>query len=585
MTFEELGVDFLFVDEAHQFRKLPFATKQGESERHFPRRFRHGLGPLHEGPLSRQPAAWPVGGVRLGNARHQHDGRALLAQPVLAAETRWQAAACRTSTAWAQTFGDTKTAWSRTAAGSYQPVTRFAKFVNMPELYKMVGGVMDIVTPNQLEQYVMRPKLKDGQRQFHLAPRHRILDAYQADLGQRMQAIKPRKGPPQKGDDIILSVINDGRHAAIDPRFVVETPERPALETQQDGRERRPDLAGHREQAVLRSGDGLQEADRSAARRPRWSSPTWASTPAARAFRPTIGSRKRCAARAFRPNEIAFINDYKSSVASRAVQRHERREGPHPGRIDAEDGNRRQRATAPAMPCTTSTRSGIPADDEQRNGRILRQGNHNPEIQIHDYSTKGTYDSTMWQMMGSKAGFIEQFFRGDPDLRDMEDLGEAACMSRPRPCRRPTSVSSPLTELRQALDRAPRREAAHEREQYSLRQKQRSHASSRGIYDSIASGLREDIDRREPTDTVTVGGQTFDRRPEANAALATATADRADGLGKGADTVVARVGGFQVVMGRASDGGIYSACECPAVTRGNSEISPGAVARPPMMIS
>ena len=58
-----------------------------------------------------------------------------------------------------------------------------------------------------------------------------------------MEAIKARKRPPQKGDDILLSVINDGRHAAIDPRFVVETPERSALEAEQDGRQRRPDLA------------------------------------------------------------------------------------------------------------------------------------------------------------------------------------------------------------------------------------------------------------------------------------------------------------------------------------------------------
>ena len=68
----------------------------------------------------------------------------------------------------------------------------------------------------------------------------------------------------------------------------------------------------------------------------------------------------------------------------------------------------------------------FPADDEQRVGRILRQGNHNPEIEVHDYSTKGTYDSAMWKMMGNKARFIEQFFRGDPELRNMDDIGEAS---------------------------------------------------------------------------------------------------------------------------------------------------------------
>jgi hypothetical protein len=68
----------------------------------------------------------------------------------------------------------------------------------------------------------------------------------------------------------------------------------------------------------------------------------------------------------------------------------------------------------------------LPSSDEQRNGRIIRQGNTNREVRIFDYATKGTYDEQMWGIMARKARFIEGFFRGDPTLRTIEDLGEAS---------------------------------------------------------------------------------------------------------------------------------------------------------------
>jgi N12 class adenine-specific DNA methylase len=222
LTFEELGADFLFVDEAHEFRKLSLATKQSGLK---------GISP--EGSNK----AWDLY-TKVRYLDSQRPGRSVVfasGTPVtntmgeLYSLSRYMQPAALASRglshfdSWAQAFGDTKTGLEENAAGGYQPVTRFGQFVNLPELYKMVGETMDIVTPKELSQYVTRPALQGGERQFHLAPRTDALDAYQQELAGRMQAIKNRKGPPAKGDDILLSVINDGRHAAIDPRFVEQT--------------------------------------------------------------------------------------------------------------------------------------------------------------------------------------------------------------------------------------------------------------------------------------------------------------------------------------------------------------------------
>src|SRR5258708_649929 len=95
---------------------------------------------------------------------------------------------------WSRAFGDTQTKIEQTAAGDYAAVTRFAKFVNAPDLFQIVGSMMDIVTSRQLEQYVTRPQLKGGKRNFHLAPRTPQLDAFMQTLRARVKAIKERKG-------------------------------------------------------------------------------------------------------------------------------------------------------------------------------------------------------------------------------------------------------------------------------------------------------------------------------------------------------------------------------------------------------
>ena len=551
LTFEQMGVDFLFVDEAHQFRKLQFATKQQGLK---------GIDPSGSNMafdlytkvryLDQQNpgrAAVFASGTPVTNTMGELYSLSRFMQPQALADK-----GLSSFDAWAQTFGDTKTGLEETAAGTYQPVTRFGQFLNLPELYKMVGEVMDIVTPAQLEQYVTRPKIQGGAREFHLAPRTAILDAYQEDLGRRMEAIKARGGKAVKGQDILLSVIGDGRHAAIDPRFVVDTGNDPdsklnimvknvarihnetADHTFYDPKDnyQTPVMRGPAAQMIF-SNLGVN------GRGPMgFSGYAWIKEALRREGIPA--------------SQIAVIGDYKT-----AIQRQALFNDINEGKVRILVGSTQKMGTGVNAQRRLVALHNLdplwyPSDDEQRVGRILRQGNLNPEIQIHDYSTKGTYDSAMWKMMGNKARFIEQFFRGDPDLRNMEDLGEASMYEQASAMSTTDERIIALTELKQNLDRARRREDAHNQEQFSLRRRLENRQWWQENTESKIANLDKAIARRQDTSgdafSAAIGGQTYTKRSEAGDALDAVVKERSPGLKKGQQTTVGSIGGFPIIL-------------------------------------
>lgn len=557
LTFEEMGVDFVFVDEAHLFRKLSFATKQGQMK---------GISPEGSNMSwdlftkvryldSQRPGRSVVfaSGTSITNTMGELYSLSRFMQP-----DALKSRGLSHFDAWAQTFGTTKSTLEETAAGTYQPVTRFGKFVNMPELYNMVGGVMDIVTPAQLEQYVTRPQLKGGERQFHMAPRSEILDRYQATLGERMEAIKARRGPPAPGDDIILSVINDGRHAAIDPRFVEQSQNDPTSKLNM--------MIDNVARIYHETGD-VQFYDPGTG----YTKPSFRG-PATQMIFANLGVNgrgpmafsgyrwiKEALRRAGVPlDQIAFIGDYGSTIARQKLFN-----DMNEGKIRILIGSTQKMGTgvnAQRRLIANHNQDPLwfPADDEQRNGRILRQGNHNPEIEIHDYTTKGTYDSAMWQMMAKKAGFIEQFFRGDPTLRDMEDIGEASMYEQASAMSTTDERIITLTQLKQDLDKARRRRSAHEDEQWALRTKYREHLAAAQYAKEKAERYADDISKRVETTgkkfTMQVAGETFTVRKDALEALRTAADDRAATMGDDTVSVIGNIGGFQLRLKNTKKG-------------------------------
>jgi N12 class adenine-specific DNA methylase len=548
LTFEELGADFLFVDEAHEFRKLTFATKQSGVK---------GITP--EGSNK----AWDLY-TKVRYLDSQRPGRSVVfasGTPVtntmgelysLSRYMQPQALAARGLShfdSWAQAFGDTKTGLEENAAGGYKPQTRFGQFVNMPELYKMVGETMDIVTPSELEQYVTRPAVKGGSRQLHMAPRTPILDDYQARLADRMDAIEARKGPPEKGMDILLSVINDGRHAAIDPRFVEQA--------QSDPRSKLNMMVQNVARIYHATGDVQFYDPRSGYKEPSFRGP------ATQMIFANLGVNGRGPANfsgyqwireALRregvpAQHIAFIGDYGTALARQNLFN-----DMNDGKVRILIGSTQKMGTGVnaqrrLIAIHNQDPLWYPADDEQRIGRILRQGNHNPEVEIHDYTTKGTYDSAMWGMMGKKGRFIEQFFRGDPNLRHMEDVGEASMYEQASAMATTDERIMAFTELRQAYDREKRREGAHNQEQYSLRTKLAYHRDNADYQERSAASISRDIANRQETKgdqfSMLVGGEKLEKRADAAIALDKFIDEHIKPMGdKGAPITLGRIGGF-----------------------------------------
>ena len=561
-TFEQMGVDHLFVDEAHMFRKLQFASRQNLK----------GIDPKGS------DMAWDLYS-KIRYLDSKSPGRSV----VLASGTpvtntmgelytlskylqlpELQKRGIAHFDSWAATFGDTKTGLEQTPDGGYAPVTRFNRFVNIPELYKMVGDVMDIVTPAQLDQYVVRPKLKGGKRIYNLAPRSEFLDEYQADLARRMQEIKMRKGPPKKGDDIILSVINDGRKAAIDPRFVIPT----IVPSDAEAMSKDSKLS----KLIDNTFDIWKRTASTQFYDPKsnYQSPIGRKGPATQMIFSNLGINKdektgfsgyewmkrELVRRGVPPKEIAFIGDYKGHVARQKLFN-----DMNEGIVRILIGSTQKMGTGVNAQRRLYAIHNLdplwfPADDEQRVGRGLRQGNLNPEIEIHDYSTKGTYDSSMWQMMGNKGRFIEQFFRGDPELRDMEDLGEASHFEQAAAIATSDERLIQLTDLRQQLDKAQRREQAHDREQYSMRSRLQEAARDIARIDRAVPVVEGDIKQRVATAgdkfKMTIAGKSYVERGPATDALVNHFKDVWGGLDRGHTATLASLGGFKLIVGKSS---------------------------------
>ena len=518
-TFEEMGVDFLFMDEAHEFRKLDFATKMSSMK---------GIDPAGSGK------AWDLF-VKTRYLETINPGRNL----VLASGTPVTNTMAELFTvsryiqqdeldsrglghfdAWAGAFGETSTEIEQNAAGGYKQATRFANFVNIPELSTMVRQRMDVITSEQLTEFVTRPTLKGGKREMHLAERTDELISYQRALEARMRAIQERTGPPQRGDDILLNVIGDGRKAAIDMRLVgpqfpndpgsklnllvdqvfqiwQDTKRQPFHEVTEDGYSKKPVDTGPATQMVFAN---LGVSDRGPLNVHKY-------------------IRSELSHRGVPRAEIVLMSEHRNNQAARQ-------------RVfnDMNDSTVRVLIGSTQMMATgvNAQRHMIavhnldplwyPSLDEQRNGRLVRQGNMNPEVQIHQYSTKGTYDSQMWGMMARKARFIEGFFRGDPFIRNMEDFGEASQFEQAKAITTADPRLIELAALKQKLERARRRKSSFESDQYAIANRVSGARGAIPRAEQRIVQIRADVAARTDTSgdnfTAVSNGKTFDDRVE-----------------------------------------------------------------------
>ncbi|SKB32251.1 LPD3 domain-containing protein [Sphingopyxis flava] len=549
-TFEEMGVDFLFVDEAHLFRKLDFATGMGNVKGVDPNgsQAAYDLFSKVKYLNKRRPSRAVVlaSGTPITNTMAE-----LFSVSRYLQNDELEARNLAQFDAWAGSFGTVSTDLEQDPAGGYKSVTRFSKFVNVPELSVMVRQVMDVVTGADLEQYVTRPQLKGGQRQLINVEQTENQKAYQHHLAARMDAIKKRSGPPKPGDDIILSVIGDGRKSAIDYRLIdASAPKQPSkLERMIDN--------------AFRIWKETKNQPFHAISAEGYSAEPVMHGPAAQMIFSDFGINgdfpvqkyiaSELARRGVPKSEIAIISDYKSHVAKQRLFN-----DLNEGKVRFLIGSTAKMGTGVNAQRRLYALHNMdpqwyPANDEQRNGRIIRQGNMNPVVEIFDYAAKGTYDSQMWGIMARKARFIEGFMRGDPGVRDMEDLGESSTYEQAKALTTSDPRILELTEWKQELEKLMLRRAAHTRSQQSIRSEIASAESRKARAEERIPRIEQDIAQRQlPAAgefTGKVGDAAFEKRDEFGDALIAALDDalaRETG-DRGEFVTLGELAGFKVV--------------------------------------
>lgn len=496
----EIGIDQILVDEAQQFRKLTFATNLGDlkgvdpagSQRawdlYVKTRYLAGINPGRELILS--------SGTPITNTLGEMYTLQRYMQP-----DELHAKGMHEFDAWAANFGDTRTELELQPSGSYKPVTRFCEFVNVADLMAMYRSVADVVLKDDLRQYVRLPTIKGGKRKIVVAKSGAPFKAYQRVLAGRIKAIENRSGRPQKGDDILLSVITDGRHSAIDLRFVD-----PGMDNEE----------GNKLNLLIENAYRIwkETADN------RYTDPETGKpyplpgavqmifsdlgTEAAietRGFSAYVWIRDRLVEMGVPADQIAFMQHYKKNSAKQRLFN------------DLNQGRKRF-----VLGSTATMGTGVnaqqrlialhhldvpwlPSDIEQREGRIERQGNQNDEIELYGYATSGSMDATNWQMLERKARFIAMAMSGDRSIRRIEDVGSnvnqfalaKALASGDDRLMRKAGLDAEVARLLRLRD-------AHIDDQYNIRR------TIRRTTDEIESGRRQiallesDIAQRIPTD-------------------------------------------------------------------------------------
>lgn len=404
LTFEELGVDFLFIDEAHYFKNLYRFTKMARVA---------GL------PNANSERAFDMF-VKTRHVMDKHGGRSgvvfATGTPVSNSMAEmWtmqrylQPATLRGNhvaqfDTWAGNFGESVTALELSPdGGGYRMNTRFARFVNLPELMTMFREVADIRTADMLKLPVPR---------FHLetvtAKPTAALKAFVATLVERAEAI--RNGTVSPNEDNMLAVTNDGRKAALDMRLVAP---------------REPEAADGKVSLCAERIHGI-----------------WRDTTAFRGTQavfcdlstPTDDGRfsvyhvirAKLVEMGVPGTEIAFIHDFESDTAKAELFKAVRE-----GRIRVLLGSTLKMGVGTNIQTRLAALHHLdapwrPSDVEQREGRIIRQGNLNEEVRIVRYVTEASFDAYIWQTLETKARFIAQVMRGDTGMRSAEDVELAA---------------------------------------------------------------------------------------------------------------------------------------------------------------
>jgi N12 class adenine-specific DNA methylase/SAM-dependent methyltransferase len=496
LTFEELGVDRLFVDEAHYFKNLFYVTKMtriaGLPQTASERAFDMYLKVRHVQSLNGGGGVVFATGTPIANSMAEMFTMQRYLQPDDLRKHN-----LHHFDSWAATFGEPVTAMELSPDGAgYRLNTRFARFINVPELMQIFRQSADVQTAAMLN--LPRPRLDGEKPAIRNAPATPELKAFVQELAKRAERLKTNRVDPS--EDNMLKITSEGRKAALDLRLM-----KPSA---------KDDPQGKVNQAVENIFRIWQES------KPERSAQLVfcdLSTPKDKGFSVYRDAAEKLERLGVPSGDIAFIQDYDSDAAKLSLFRDVRA-----GKVRVLFGSTQK------MGSGTNVQERLialhhfdapwrPADVEQREGRILRQGNKNEVISIYRYVTEGSFDAYMWQTLETKAKFIAQVMSGDMTIRRLEDLDSAALTYAEV---KAIASGNPLVIEKAQVDaeliRLTRLRSAHAEEQYRIRTNLRRSHEDAEAFTGRLTNLRQDIAARQDTTgdkfSIELEGQVLDNR-------------------------------------------------------------------------
>jgi len=505
VTFEELGVDHLYVDEAHSYKNAFLYTKmrnvagiaQNEAQKsadmfnkcQYLDEITGGKGITFATgtPISNSMTELYVMQRYLQNSKLQNMGLGLF-------------------DSWASTFGEVVTSIELAPEGTgYRAKSRFARFYNIPELMNMFKEIADIKTSDQLKLPVPEAEYET----VVLKPTEQQKEIVES-LGERAEVV--RNGGVDASVDNMLKITNDGRKLALDQRLVNEllpdNPESKISVCAEKSYEIWKDTAAQKSAQLIFCDLSTPKGDGS--------------------FNVYDDLKQKLMEKGVPEKEIAFIHDANTEAKKTELF----------GKVKSGQVRFLIGSTA-KMGAGTNVQDRLivlhhldigwkPSDLEQREGRIIRQGNHNKKVHIFRYVTESTFDSYMWQLIENKQKFISQIMTSKAPVRSCEDVDEAALSYAEV---KALATGNPAVKEKMALDvdvaKLKLLKANHMNNQYRLeddiaRNFPQQIAKLTEIIDSYKADIAH-YSEHKSTDpeqfTMEIGGKVFTEKKEAGAAL------------------------------------------------------------------
>jgi hypothetical protein len=403
LVFDELGVDHIFVDEAHYFKNLETPTKMervagiqtGGSERAFDVYMKaRYLDEQHAGHGVTFATGTPISNtmVEMFTMQKFLDPEGLRTRGLEHFD------------AWAATFGEVIDTMEISPDGNgLRPRSRFARFTNLPELQQMFRAFSDVQTAEMLN--LPRPRLETGKPIVVACPMSEDQRILQQELVERYERLRSQKVDPRI--DNALNITTDGRKLATDARMLSPTA---------------PDFAESKVNRLVENVRAIWER----------TAPTLGTqmifcdmgvNPTPWGYSPYDEIINKLVAHGIPREQIAAIGDADSDAKKQALFEKVRN-----GIIRILVGSTTKMGTGTNVQKRQVALHHLdapwkPAEVEQRDGRILRQGNENEVVAIYRYVTEGSFDAYMWQALETKAKFIGQVITAENTARRAEDIG------------------------------------------------------------------------------------------------------------------------------------------------------------------